>query len=273
MASLLLVVFGLILLLGGQLYFRQRHLVFRPSPAAPQSPADFGIAFEDLYLGCAPRVGMHGWWVANHRSDKAIIYFHGSEGNVTYELSTLRFLHSLGASVLIVDYPGYGRSGGKPSERGCYQAAEAAWSFVRETKGFRADHMIVYGQSLGSAVGTYLAASRKCGGLVFQSGFTSVPDMAALAYPYLPSKIFCQTKMNSLDRIGRCHCPVLVLHSETDEHIPFAQALRVYERASGPKRFVCLLGSHFGTYWQLSPGVRAAWEELLSGRISQWERS
>ncbi|HBY94869.1 MAG TPA: alpha/beta hydrolase [Chloroflexi bacterium] len=260
----------LVLLACARLYLRQGSLIFRPGPAVSGSPADLGLRFEDLGLRCADGVMIQGWWVPGRMESKSVVFFHGSDGNITHELATLRFLHGLGPNVLMVDYPGYGRSDARTSERGCYQAAEAAWSFVTESRGFHGEDVIVFGQSLGSAVATYLATTRTCGGLVFQSGFSSVPDMAAAIYWYLPVRFFVHTRMDSLRRIAGCHCPVLVLHSEDDEHIPVAQAFRVYAQAPGPKKFVRLGGPHSSTQWRRDPDVRAAWTELLAGRTEQW---
>ncbi len=272
LCSLLFIGLALALLYLGRLFFRQQELIFRPGAVLQTSPADSGVPCQELDLTCQDGTRVHGWWLPVDTSDKVVIFFHGSDGNLTHELATLYYLHSLPTSVLALDYPGYGKSEGRPTERGCYAAAEAAWAFVRETKGFSAQDTIIYGQSLGSAVGTYLASTRACGGMVFQSGFTSVPEMAALAYPYLPVRFFCRTNMDSLKRISQCDCPVLMLHSQSDEHIPITQALRVYERAPGPKKFLQLANSHFDHQWRYSPGVRSAWEELLNGRVEHWER-
>lgn len=258
------------LLRGASLLLRQNAMIFRPGPELARSPADLGVEYEDLDLPGEEGGSIHGWWIPGSAAGKAVIYFHGSDGNVTCELPTLAFFLGLGTSVAMVEYPGYGRSGGRPSERGCYQAAEAAWHFVRATKGFRGDDVILYGQSLGSAVAVYLASSRRCGGLVVQSGFTSVVEMAALACPYLPVAPFCRTKMNSLERIASCRCPVLVLHSPSDEHIPIVQARRLYERAPAPKRFVELGGRHGSAQWLGAADVRAAWEELLGRHTWRW---
>jgi uncharacterized protein len=200
-----------------------------------------------------------------------VLFFHGSDGNLGYELPTLRFLHALGTSVLMIDYPGYGRSGGHPNEKGCYEAAEAAWTFLLEHKRVQPADIVLFGRSLGSAVATYLSASRASGGLVFQSGFSSVPDMANVLFPYLPVRPFCRTRMDSLARIRRIHAPILCLHSPDDEHIPIAQALKIYARAPGPKRLVRFAGSHSSTQWRGTPEVGAAWKELLDGRTSGWE--
>jgi pimeloyl-ACP methyl ester carboxylesterase len=250
-----------------------RSLVFRPSPARRElTPADLRIPYADVSLDCPRGVKVHGWWIGGERA-RAVIYFHGSDGSLAHELPAVRFLHGLGASLLLIDYPGYGRSGGRCGERQSYQAAEAAWAYARDERGFRAEDVVLFGHSLGGAVATYLAAGRPCGGLVLQSGFTSVPDMAALVFPHLPVGILCHIRMNSLRRVARCRCPVLVLHGERDEHIPVAQARRIYERAPGPKRFVGLPGSHRSTAWRRDPDVLAAWEELLAGRTERWERS
>jgi pimeloyl-ACP methyl ester carboxylesterase len=262
---------GLIAGFAGQLYLRQDTLVFRPRPMPAASPADVQLEYEDVWLQTPRGVEVHGWWVAHQARSQVVLFFHGSDGNLGYQLPTLRFLHSLGTSVFMIDYPGYGRSGGRPTEKGCYEAAEAAWTFLLESKRVQPADIIVFGQSLGSAVATYLSASRACGGLVFQSGFSSVPDMAVVLFPYLPVRLFCRTRMNSLARIAAACAPILCLHSPDDEHIPIAQALKVYGRAPGPKRLVRFPGSHTSTQWRGVSEVGVAWKELLDGRTGDWE--
>ncbi|MDQ3927530.1 MAG: alpha/beta fold hydrolase [Chloroflexota bacterium] len=257
---------------AARLYLRQDSLIFRPRAATDRSPGLLGLDFEELSLKSRDNGAVHGWWVPGRVPGKAVIFFHGSDGNITYELPTLRYLQALAAGVLMVDYPGYGRSEGRASERGCYEAAELAWDFARERKGFSGEDLVLYGHSLGSAVATYLASSRSCAGVVFHSGFSSVPDMASAVYPYLFARYFVRTSMNSLARIAECRCPFLALHSEEDEHIPISQALKVYERAPGPKKFVRYHGPHRGHQWQAAPGVREALEELFGGRVEHWEQ-
>jgi pimeloyl-ACP methyl ester carboxylesterase len=255
------------------LYLRQQSIVFRPrAESTGRSPADIGVAFDDVFLTCASGVRIHAWWVPG-RLRKAIVFFHGSDGNLSYEVPTLRFLEKLGAAVLLVDYPGYGQSEGRCSERLCYEAGEAAWAFVREARCVPAADVVVFGQSLGTAVATYLAATRECGGLVFQSGFTSVPEIAVSIFPLLPYAlfwVFARSRMNSLRRIGSCRCPVLVLHSRGDEHVPFDHALRIHERAPAPKKFVELRGVHFSGEWRNDGRVSAAWRELMDGATGAW---
>jgi uncharacterized protein len=255
-----------------RLYFRQDMLVFRPTRATARDPSQYGFPFCDLQLALSDGRRIRGWWIPNAESNQAVIFFHGSDGNITHELPTVRFLYSLPVNVLLVEYPGYEMNGVRPSERGCYLAAQAAWQFLIQEKGFDSSRAILYGQSLGSAVATYLCASQgRCGGLVIQSGFTSVPDLAAYIYPYLPVRVFCYTRMDSLQRIAHCTCPLLIIHSQEDEHIPIQQAQRLFHHALSPKKFVTIHGLHSGFRWQLRPEIRAAWLELLKGEVQTWE--
>jgi fermentation-respiration switch protein FrsA (DUF1100 family) len=131
--------------------------------------------------------------------------------------------------------------------------------------------VILFGHSLGAAVAARSAIGRRCAGVVLHSGFTSVPDLAARAYPYLPVRPFVRTRLDALAAIGRCPCAVLVIHSREDEHIPYAHAQRLYKQAPAPKKLVTVGGSHFGHVWQTLPEVEAAWEELLARRFATWE--
>jgi fermentation-respiration switch protein FrsA (DUF1100 family) len=268
--SLLLLALLPFLLAGAYLFWRQDRLIFHPSAVLDYTPADLGLPFEDLYLPGPAGGRLNLWWVESPGAKKTVLFFHGTGGNLGNTLAALRFHLSLGANVLLVDYPGYGRSDGRPSERGLLAAGEAAWAHAREARGIPADDLILHGQSLGTGVATYLAASRACGGLVFQSGMTSVPDLAARAYPWLPTKPFCRTRLDSLSRIGRCACPILVIHSADDRTIPLRHAERIYRRASGPKAFVRLAGPHLDGRWAQLPALRARWRELLDGQVDGW---
>jgi pimeloyl-ACP methyl ester carboxylesterase len=148
--------------------------------------------------------------------------------------------------------------------------AEAAWRFVTADKGFSPARVILFGHSLGGAVAAYLAQRYPSGGLVIQSGFTSVPDMAALAFPYLPARPFVWTKMNSLARLKGSRCPLLVLHSRDDEHIPVSHAERLYRAGRAPKKLVLFRGSHWGSHWQRVAEVQQARRELLAGEVDSW---
>jgi hypothetical protein len=251
-------------------YWRQDTLIFRPGEVLRRTPADLSLAYETVTLRLKEGHDTYAWWVPRPDSRQAVIFFHGSEGNVTQELPTLLFLNRLGLNALLVEYPGYGGNHDRPSEKHCYEAAEAAWHHMTVERGFEATGIFLFGHSLGGAVAIYLAASRLCGGLVVMSGFTSVPDLAALAFPYLPVRWFVRTKMDSAAHIGRCQCPVLILHSRGDDHIPVDQAQTLYQAAGYPKKQVIFHGSHFGSQWLQSAGIRSAWQQLVRGEQDSW---
>jgi pimeloyl-ACP methyl ester carboxylesterase len=262
-----------------RLFVRQDRLIFRPGPLIDRPRGAWG-PYEDVHLTAAGGETVLATWMGNPAQAKVVIFFHGSEGNVTHELPTIRFLRSLKVRVLAVEYPGYPYPGAEPPsrrpyEKSCYRAADAAWDFIVGECGLPPDQVILFGLSLGGAVAAYLATSagRQCGGLVLQSTFTSVPDLAAWAYPYLPVRPFCRTRMNTRRRIGYSQCNVLIAHSPDDEHIPFYHAQRLYEACAGgggARQLVELRGSHFGQGWHRSPSLRKAWEEMLGGRVEGW---
>lgn len=255
---------------GLTLFVRQHWIVFKPSRELTGTPSDFGLPYEDILLTTASGVRIHGWCLEPADAKKFILYFTGSIGNISHELSTMAFLVSLGAAVAIVDYPGFGRSQGHPSERGCYEAAEALWNYAVGVRGRRPEEIVFFGRSLGAAVAAWLAARCPGSALVCHSGFTSVPDVAASAYPVVPARYFCYIRFNTRKHLRRCNCPVLVLHSETDTVIPFRHGLQLFEAASEPKRFLRLYGDHYGNEWQVTPELRQALPAFLASKEQIW---
>jgi fermentation-respiration switch protein FrsA (DUF1100 family) len=255
----------------GRLYLRQNRIIFRPGPLLDRTPADLNLDYEELHLISPSGIKIWTWWVPFEQSSRVLIYFHGSDGNITHELPVIRFLHSLRINTLIVEYPGYQANGMRPRESSCNQAADAAWNFLVSDKNYASEDIILFGHSLGSGVATYLAATRRTGGLAILSGFTSIPDLAALMYPFLPVRLFVHTKMNSLDRIRKCDCPVLILHSEKDEQIPISHAKKLYAQARGPKKLISFSGRHTGHNWLKVNELQTAFRQLLRGDLETWE--
>src|SRR5271157_74095 len=255
---------------GLTIFVRQHWIVFKPSRELVGVPSDFRLPYEDIRLTTSRGVPIRGWWLQSSDSSKVILFFSGSIGNVSHELSTIAFLRSLGATVAIVDYPGFGHSGGRPSERGCYEAAEAAWNYAVNVRGRKPEDIVLFGRSVGAAVTAWLAARHACGSLILHGGLTSVPDVAASIYPLLPARYFCYIRFNTRKHLRQCSCPVLVLHSETDTVIPFGHALQLFETASEPKQLLRLLGDHYGNEWQATPSLRQALPEFIAGKERIW---
>jgi uncharacterized protein len=255
---------------GVRLFLRQDSMIFRPGPVLDRSPATIGIRHEELQLAAADGTPVTAWWINGADDAPAVVYFHGSEGNLTHELPVVHFLSSLGVNALLAEYVGYGHDARRPNEAGCYRSAEAAWEHVTRERGFAENRVILFGHSLGASIAARSAAGHRCAGLVLQSGFTSVRDLAARAYPYLPVGPFLRTRMEAVGPVRDSRCAVLVIHSRDDEHIPYEQGVRLFDEAATPKKLVTLRGSHFDQGWRKSPEIWNAWRELLERDFRTW---
>jgi fermentation-respiration switch protein FrsA (DUF1100 family) len=192
-----------------------------------------------------PGARVHAWWCPTEgwRPDQgALLYFHGNGGNLSHRGPGIsRWQGELGTGVLIVDYPGYGRSTGRPTEAGCYAAADAAYAWLTGPKGIAPENVLLYGGSLGCAVAIDLAFRRPHRAMVLVSPFTSVTAMARHLYPLLPP-LLVPNLFDSLAKIPRCPRPHFVAHGTADRLVPFAQGQRLFAAANEPKEFFPLEG-------------------------------
>jgi hypothetical protein len=250
---------------GGQLFLRQRSIVFRPSREMTADPATFWQGFDDLSLDLRDQTRVNVWFIPRDPAGKVVLFFPGGVGNLTHELSTLAFLLSFNVSVLAVNYPGFGKSEGRPSERSCFAAADAVWQHAVKDRGIDPGKIVLFGRCLGATMAARLAARYPCSGLVCLNAWTSVPDVAAAAYPVLPARYFCYVRFNTLKFIKNCRCPLLLMHVDRDRTVPPAHSLRLFEKAHAPKRFLPLVGDHFGNDWLASPNLRTVLAAMLNG--------
>jgi fermentation-respiration switch protein FrsA (DUF1100 family) len=240
----------------------ERRLIYFPQRAHDMSPRDLGLAFEDLTLATEDGVRIHAWYLpAPGEARLTILFAHGNAGNIGHRLDRALLLQTkLGANVLLFDYRGYGRSEGSPDEEGTYRDARAAHRWLLETKRAPADSLVLFGESLGSAVALDLAVSRPCRALVLESPFASVPAMARAVYPFLPLWPFVRTRYDNEAKAPSLRVPLLVLHGDRDEVVPFAQGRRVFDAAPTPKRFFAIPGAgHNDTY---VVGGEAYWDAV-----------
>jgi fermentation-respiration switch protein FrsA (DUF1100 family) len=201
---------------------------------------------EDCYFTTADGVRLHGWYCTPQKrragelvpvpSDMVILWFHGNAGNLSHRFDMICGLMELPVQVFIIDYRGYGKSEGSPSERGLYLDARAAWDYLTAGREIPAARIVVLGKSLGSAPAVDLASNVEPAGLIVQSGFTSAADMAATIFPFLPSALL-RTKMDSINKIANVACPKLFVHSPVDEVVPYKLGRRLFDAAPEPKQF------------------------------------
>ncbi len=225
-------------------YLLQTQLIFRPTRALHATPAALGLGFEDAYIPTADGQRLHAWFVPHTAASATVLFFHGNAGNIADRLTTVARLHELGLNVLMLEYRGYGLSSGRPSERGTYADATGAWRYLTVERQHQPSDIIIYGRPLGGAVAIELASRTAPRALIAESTFTSVADIAAEIYPYLPTRLLLRYEYPSVDHIQRVSAPILIAHSEDDELIPFRHGQRLLHSAPDPKRFYRLRGSH-----------------------------
>ena len=241
-----------------------RQLVFFPDPVVARDPAAAGLPFQEVRFSAADGVKLHGWFIPAPADEPSadlpqqpaaanltILWFHGNAGNIGYQVDDIVALRQwTQANIFIFDYRGYGNSAGRPSEQGIYRDARAAWRYLLTRPDIDPQRIILYGRSLGTAAAVELAAAavdrpidRPVDGpppyaLILYSPLTSLGAMARAIHPRLPLHLLAGGQFNSLSRIGRVPCPILIIHSAEDEIIPVAQGRQLFAAAPEPKQFL-----------------------------------
>jgi hypothetical protein len=253
--------------LGLTLFALQSSMVYYPEIGREMvaTPRQAGLDYEDLKLVTADGVSLHGWFVPGAQSRGTVLFLHGNAGNISHRLDSLLMFHRLGYSTLIIDYRGYGNSGGKPSEQGTYQDAEAAWRHLTEARKIPPETIVLFGESLGGAVAAWLAARHRPGALVIASGFTSVPDLAAKFYPFLPVRWLSRFDYDTRAYLRTVEAPVFVAHSPEDEIIPYRHGRALYDAAKVPRQFLELSGGHNEGFIF----VRESWVQALGEFLNE----
>ena len=244
----------------------ERSLIYYPVRRLEATPRDYGLAYRDVRLTADDGVHLHGWHVPGRRP-VTLLWCHGNAGNISHRLHNLRLIHDrLGLGVLIFDYRGYGESAGTPSEIGTYRDARAFRAWLRQDDAARATDIVYFGRSLGAAVAAYLAAEDPPFALILETPFTSVPAMANRTLP--GAGYLFRTRYDTLGRMATLRVPLLVLHGDQDEVVPFEHGRAVFERAPEPKTFVRIPGAHHNdTYLVGGDPYWEAWERFLATHV------
>jgi uncharacterized protein len=250
----------------------ERSLIYYPTRPIETTPGDHGLVFRDVSVTAEDGVGLHGWYVPGSRR-VTLLWSHGNAGNISHRVHNLRLLHDrLGVGVLLFDYRGYGRSEGQPTEAGTYHDARAFRAWLRQEAsagGGTGGAVVYFGQSLGAAVATQLGSEDPPAALVLESPFTSVQAMASATIPGA-GRLF-RTRYDTLTRVEAVRAPVLVLHGDEDEVVPFYHGRAVFAAARDPKAFYTISRAHHNdtyvvggeAYWQ-------AWEAFLAAHVPGW---
>jgi uncharacterized protein len=246
-AIVTLVVTGLLAVVWSQ----QRRLIYFPSPGPVPSAAAVLPGGRDVVLETEDGKQLGAWYFPAEPGP-AVLVFNGNAGDRSMRAPLAAALHRAGFSVLLFDYRGHGGNPGSPSEEGLAADARAAYQWLAAQP--EVDRIAYFGESLGAAVAVGLAVEHPPAALVLRSPFTSLADVAAVHYPWLPVRRLLLDRYPSIDRIGTVRAPVLVIAGDRDDIVPASLSRRLYEAAPDPKR------------WLLVPGAGHNDPELLDGR-------
>jgi fermentation-respiration switch protein FrsA (DUF1100 family) len=227
----------------------ENFFIFYPDRELEFQPEDWHLDFEEVYFEAEDKTRLHGWFFPQRGNAPLILFCHGNAGNISHRLENVKLLADRGLKVLIYDYRGYGKSTGRPSERGIYRDGLAAYDFLISQKNISADKIILFGRSLGAAVAIEIALKRKVRSLILESAFTSTKEMARTMLLFMPFSFFLPPHYDNLEKITRLKVPKLIFHGEMDEIVPFSMGQKLYKQAQEPKYFYPIKNAgHNDTY-------------------------
>jgi pimeloyl-ACP methyl ester carboxylesterase len=229
------------------LWAKQRELIFFPSRDVHQSPADLDLKSEEVWLpvGGSHPTSLHGWWLqSDDAAVSAFLYLHGNDLNISGNVERVARLHRMGFTILAVDYRGYGKSGGEfPSEIQVYEDAEAAWNYLVQERHVDPRHAFIYGHSMGGAIAIELALRHpEAAGVVLESTFTSLPEMARIAYWMFPADWLLNQRFDALAKVPMLRVPALFIHGTADSEVPYTMSERLFSAARGSKWLTLIPG-------------------------------
>lgn len=245
----------------------QPRLVYFPGPPPGATPESLGVEGRRVALETEDGETLDAWFLPAAEPVGAVVFSHGNAGNLVGRVPAARSLVAMGFSVLLYDYRGFGASTGSPGEAGTYLDAEAAYRYVTETAGFAPEQVVAYGRSLGGGVATELALRRGVAALVLESTFTSIPDMAARLYPWIPLRWFPCIEYDNLAKIGAVTAPVAIAHSTDDELVPVEMGAAL--AAAAEAEWIEGAGGHNGPGALLRPATRPRLERFLRAAVGR----
>lgn len=253
---------------------KERELTWRPVRNAASWYGGLPAQVQDLYLPVsagADSPKIHAWWwPAEDRRSPAVLYLHGARWNLTGQLRRIEQLREFGFSVFAIDYRGFGKSDGDlPSESSVYEDAGAAWAWLAQHQP-DPSRRFIYGHSLGGAVAVDLAAALSAnggsaGGLIVESSFTSLADVAAeMSYRWLPLRFILSQKFDSVTKMAQVTMPVLIVHGANDSYVPSRLSEALFAAAPAPKKLLLIKGGgHNNSMWMGDGQYREALADLF----------
>ena len=214
-------------------YFYQRKLLYHPFSAEITGE---GLIhnFETINFKTSDNFVLKGWFHLKNSNKKTILFLHGNAGNLDNRIDKLNSLGSMDINFLIISWRGYSGNPGNPSEEGLYKDAMGSINWLNK-KGISNNQIILYGESLGTAIATEIGQNDNFAGIILEAPFTSMVDMGQKIYPIFPVKFLLKDKYESKNKIKNIKSPILIMHGEVDKIVPFWMGKKMFELANEPK--------------------------------------
>ena len=216
------------------IYLFQRNLLYDPLVNGYQED-EINFDYKEIFIQNKEGIRLKAWL---HEKDlinkKTIIFFHGNAGNLRNRNYKLNELSKFDVNFLIVAYRGFSGNQGKPSEQGLYEDARSTLNWLK-IKGVKEKNLILYGESLGTAVAIEIAQNKDLAGIILESPFTSMVELAQKYYPFIPVKFLLKDKYETIKKLPNINSPLLVLHGKLDDIVPFSMGKKLFEKANEPK--------------------------------------
>ena len=246
----------------------EHHFLYFPEPRHEATPATVGLVYEEIAFQATDGTRLNGWLLPGQPESPAVLFCMGNAGNISHRLETLQLLHDLGVAVFIFDYRGYGLSEGKAGETGFYQDVTGAMHFLNR-RGWPTNRIIIFGRSLGAAVGLESALRNPPAGLIMESAFTSISAMGRHHYPLLNFLLgwLLGAKYDNLEKISALKSPLLLIHGQDDTICPPRMAEELYAQAPGEKQSLWIPGADHNNGFIFGG---EAYRQTLKQAITQW---
>ena len=257
---------GLYLLLIAALFFLQRSFLYHPF-GLPGAPAESGVPeMQEIRVRTADGLDILGWHApARDAGAPTVAIFHGNGGHLALWAPRARDMLDAGLGVLMAGYRGYGGNPGRPTEQGLYADARAALDWLN-SRGVADSDIVLAGFSLGTGVASQMANERRVAAMILETPYTAVVDLAAQIFPFVPVRWLLLDRYDNASRVARAQAPVLIVHGDADQVIPFEHGRAVYAAARDPKRFLHIPGGDHVGLWRRGAGPAMIEFALRRGR-------
>ena len=216
------------------LFFYQRNLLYHPNENN-YSGDQLTVDIKEVKITTQDNIELLAWYHEKNLKDyKTILYFHGNAGSLENRIHKLNHFKNLDINFLIIAWRGFSGNEGKPSEQGLYEDGESAVKWLLN-KGIEEKNIILYGESLGTGIATHISQNKNFAGVILETPFTSMVDVAKTFYPYIPVSLVLKDKFENKKKMKNISSPILVMHGELDQIVPFRMGEKIYKIANNPK--------------------------------------